>query len=530
MKEFDKEIFEMFIDQIESELPIIKYNISLLRDEKESEEAINTLFRTFHNYKATSSYFSLTNFFNLTVKAEIVLNSFRHTYQLVPNTIIIWLQQVESQILIWLEEMCEHKLNLSPISHRLNKTIKLSKPYISPTEKLKTLTILYLDANKKRNKKIVHFLEKISQKTILISHTDGIKEILQADNYDIIISNMGLNNYTVIDYIRENNLCIPIITAFDSVDNSDYKKLMQKGISHILRNPLNATLLKNELSLVTSSHFSSINITIDNEKIKDFIYTMKPMNNTIMQIIQVCDDDEIPVKALIKVVKVDPVITGKILTLANSPLYGSIRLRTIEQAITRLGKTTIKALALNNIRTSVGEINLKPYNINEDIFAKVSMTRLSLMLKWYSKISISDLSILSSTAILGNIGQILISQELVNINKDDIFQEMIETLGIKYAEESLVYTTTNIISAQILSYWQLSRSIISIIMYSDNPEEAPEDMRKLAVANHIVYALISIDGTIQKTIPDELLDIMAKYDFELNILEKALNAIQNLKD
>jgi len=528
MQDFELEIYEMFINQIESEIYATKHNISLLESRDKSKEAINNLFRTFHNYKATASYFSLTPFFHLTAKVEVVLNSLRDKNQPVPKNIISWLNQNVSQILIWLEEMANYNTNLSPVPKELNNKIKLSKPYISPKQKLKTLNILYLDKNQKRTLKLLSLLNRIANNVTYISHIKKIDEIFNRQKYDIIITNLEADNHLIIDYWKKLNSTIPIVTIFNNIDAKRSISLMKNGINHIIKNPLNTKIIQNELNLIANSYFSSVNIIIDNETINNFIQTIKPLSNTITQIIQICDDKDIPLNELIKVIKTDPIISAKILNLANSPLYGVITLKTIDQAIIRLGKNSIKALALKNLDNINSEINLTPYNISEKEFSEISMRRLSLMLKWYSKISISDLSILSTTALLGNIGQILISQEILNNKQEILFQSLIDTFGTQYAEELAVFTTTAIVSAQLLSYWKLSRAIVNIVMYSDNPEEAPQEIIKLTVANHIVYKLIPLDGSILHEVPEELLEIMNKYDFELHILEKALHSIHTI--
>ena len=233
------------------------------------------------------------------------------------------------------------------------------------------------------------------------------------------------------------------------------------------------------------------------------------------------------VKELIKVVKTDPIISANILKIANSPIYGSVELKTIDQAVTKFGKRSIKALTMSGVHSALGSVNLSAYNITEDTFSTIAMMRLSLMLKWYSKISIADLSLLSSTALLGNIGQLLISQELVQSNKEDRFQEMCNAFDIKYAEESILHTTTALITSQILRYWKLSPEIVHIIEYSDNPKDAPLELQKLCIANCIVNSLIDSKGVVAREIPEKILHTMAEFNFDPLLLSKALNSIKS---
>jgi len=336
---------------------------------------------------------------------------------------------------------------------------------------------------------------------------------------------MHKDNHDLINFTKDNFQDLPIISIFDSITSICSKKLLKKGISHSTTNPLSAKILQRELISIIKVFFSSSNIIIVHKKITDFIQNLQPLPNTIFQILQICDDEEVPIKELIKVIKTDPIISANILNKANSPLYGNTELKTIDQAVTKFGKRAIKALAMCGMYNSMGKVDLNAYNMNEDNFSNVSMARLSLMLKWYSKVSISALSILSSTALLGNIGQLLISKEITQNDNTEDFHSLSSTCSIKYTEESIMHTTTNIVSSQILNYWKLSKDIVDIISYSDDPIEAPDELRKLCVANYIVYKLIDIKGNIAKKIPDELLPIIAEFNFDIAPLNKALESL-----
>jgi len=527
-QDYDWDIYEVFREQIELQIPKIESNILLLNNEKDVSDSIDELFRTFHTYKATSLYLSLLPLSNLVSRVETVLSSLRNEKKIVQDSIIEWLLQSKDQINFWLEEMHKNETDLSKASEHLCNKIKISKSYISPKEKLKGLNILYIDKNSSRIEKITPFFQKISKTIKSTSDIQDAKSLIKNYNYDILMINLNKTNHELIDFCNENVPNKPIITVFDKISTICSKKLLKKGISHSITNPLNVKSIQRELIFIINTYFNSTNILIDNKKISDFIQTLKPLPNTIFQIMQVCDDDELPIKELINVVKTDPIIAGNILNAANSPLYGSVELKTIDQAVSRLGKTAIKALTMSGVYKSLGNINLSAYNINEENFSKISMMRLSLMLKWYSKVSIADLSILTSTALLGNIGQLLISKELIAIYKDDLFEELSLTFDTKYAEESLLHTTTATISSQILNYWKLSTDIVDVISYSDNPLEAPQHLKKLVIANHIVYSLVDINGNIKDEIPDDILVLMAEYSFDPKLLQNALEYILDI--
>jgi len=526
IEEYDWDIYDMFKEQLDIQLPHIEYNILILEQETLVFDALNELFRYFHSYKASSGHLSLMPFYHLVCKVETVLSALREEKKIVSESIIDWLLQVKDQLKIWSEEMENKETNLSAINNSLLESVKITKSYISPKKKLKSLSVLYMDKSLERAKKVVPFLKKLTKDVKYSSEKDSDNSILNMKPYDIIIMNLNMENHQIIDFIRGNYPDKPIIAIFNKISNICAKKLIQKNISHAIENPLNGKVIERELLSITKAYHSSSNILIDNKKINDFIEKLQPLPNSIFQIIQVCDDQEIAVKELIKVVKSDPIISANILKVANSPIYGSVELKTIDQAVTKFGKRAIKALAMSGFYKSLGSINLSAYEITEEDFSNISMNRLSLMLKWYSKVSIADLSTLSSTALLGNIGQLLISKETIEMNQDDKFKELCNVFDINYAEESILHTTTSNISSQILRYWKLSPDIVNIIEHSDNPKDAPKELQTLCVANHIVNSLINIKGTVASEIPENILLLMEEFNLSPTPLSKALESIK----
>jgi len=524
-EEYDWDIYEMFKEQIDIQLPQIEAHILVLDDQERVKESVDELFRFFHNYKATSSYLGLTPLHKLVSKVETILGTLREENRVVQEAIIEWLFKVKDQMEVWATQMDKQETELSDVPKDLYNSIKVSKSYTHPRDKLKKLTIIYLDKNKERAKKVIMYLKKISKDVVYTSSLQETLSVLKNQKHDILMTNIDKENFDLISKINEDALDVHTIAIFNKITSLYSKKLLKLGITHSIENPLNAKCIERELISIVKTYYNSKNILIDHKKIYNFIQTLQPLPNTIFQIAQICDDDELHIKDLIKVVKTDPILAANILKVANSPMYGSIELKTIDQAITRLGKRTIKALAMSNIHKSLGTIDLQSYKINEEQFSKVSMMRLSLMLKWYSKVSIQDLSVLSSTALLGNIGQILISKEIKEMGMDDEFANLSNSVDIKYAEESLIHSTTNYVSSQVLNYWNLSKDIIDVIAYTDDPSQSEEEIKKLSVANHIIYTLIGIDGKVLKQIPDELFPMMAEQGLDPVILQNALDVI-----
>jgi HD-like signal output (HDOD) protein/HPt (histidine-containing phosphotransfer) domain-containing protein len=527
-EEYYWEIYEMFKEQIQEQIPSVETNILALNDDLKVSDAIDDIFRAYHSYKATSQFLSLKQMTEHTIKAETILSALREEKRTVPETVIDWLLKSVDQMHIWLDEMHKNKVELSEVSKELKGRVRLSKLEISPKDKLKELTVLYIDKNKKRIEKVEPFLKKFVGVVKSESETELAKDLIKSYKHDILIINLDSDNHDLIDLSKQVYLNRPILAIFDSIDLSCKMKLLKTGTSHVITNPLNPKVFHRELIYITKIYFSSQNIIINNETILEFIRNLKPLPNTLFQIMQICDDEELPIKDLIKVIKSDPIISASILKASNSPYYGSTQIKTIDQAVTKLGKRAIKALSMSGLSKKLGEVDLSPYAIDENTFSEVSMKRLSLMLKWYSKVSIADLTILSSTALLGNLGQILISREIIKMNEVDKFKTLCESFCIRQAEEKVIHTTTTLITSQILNYWKLSSDIVDTIAYSDAPNEAPIELKRFIVANNIVYRLVDLTGNILDEIPNDVLLLLDENNLDPAPLQKALESIQSI--
>jgi len=93
------------------------------------------------------------------------------------------------------------------------------------------------------------------------------------------------------------------------------------------------------------------------------------------------------------------------------------------------------------------------------------------------------------------------------------------------AEEKIFHTITAYVCSDILRFWKLNPEVIDSIRYSTNPQEAPLDIHQLAVANHIVFNIVLLDGTVHKEIPKDILKLMKEEKLDVEPLMKAIKQI-----
>lgn len=523
--DYDYEIYEIFKDQFVDDVTNIENSIDELESAADYKDAVNNLFRIFHGIKANCGYFEFEEILPIAVKVEKMLSALRHESGPADIDTINWLLRVHEQCRVWAEEMEGSATEFSKADSSLLEEVKVNDCDEKPSAIMKKLSVIYLDENKKRSAQLVSALQGSFLRVQATNELSDFENKIIEEQPNICIINF---NGDSIQAAKLCHICVPeaaVIIVLDKVDRSISLKLGVEGIYHILTNPIVGSELKRELFAVTNSHFTARRFLITNQKIKDFIQKLQPLNASILQIQQICNDEESSIKDLVNVVKVDSIISGMVLKSARNPMYGLEEINTVDHAVSIFGKTRVQAIALSTMADRFSTLDLSAYNIDEQTFSNVAALRLTLMIKWYSKVSISSLAILSTTAILSNIGQLLLAEEISKINKKDEFLKEIDAHGIQFAEEKLLHTTTALVSSDILSQWQLDKDIVDSIRFSDNPQNASKEIQSLCLANHVVCRLIELNGTIHHFIPESIVNLLQENGLSVNPLEKALDAV-----
>lgn len=268
-----------------------------------------------------------------------------------------------------------------------------------------------------------------------------------------------------------------------------------------------------------------------NESIYKSIKTLPPLDDTIIQIQQICCNPDSSLEDLIKVVQSDPMLTANILRSANSPLYGFSReITDVNRAITLFGMATIRGFALSGAIKRTFTINLSPYGISSDEFLNIASTQNALIFNWYGKVDRELLNVLSPASFMMDIGKIIISIELIENNQTKAFQERLKLIStpkeLSDLEIEMVGVSNEEVTAKIFEQWNLEGEMIDAIFYSNNPENASEHIKPYSIALKVVKSTINIFGIFTDTNIKQALEILNTYELEESIF---INAIDKVK-
>ncbi len=520
----ENELLDIFTDQIQMDIPRIKECI--LTIEKDKKNSTAKLFRIFHNYKATASYLGLDELCKLVSMGENILNSLRSNNEKVTKYDIQWLEASADQFKTWVEELLLQE-ELSPAKDSLFPTISILDKTAKTSDVMQGLTLMYVDENAKRSAAIKAPLDHVFK---IVKTTDSIDELRSAllnNTFDIFILNLEKKSIDVAEELLLIKPDIALITAIPNLRPAQRSRLMLKGLTHPIISPIKSADLKRQLHNIVNSHFSNVYSIVSHEKIYGFIQSLDPLSSSVKKIIELCDDPDSSVKEMINTINSDPITTANILHAASLPIYGIAKTSSLSQAVAAFGKRLIKAITLSDLVCNIGSLQLEAYGIDEDTFKQTSSLRLALMNRWYSQIDDSVLSILGSSAILGNLGSILIDQEL---RLQDLISDF-KSYGsddTSKAEVTLLKTSTAFVTADVLEFWGLEADLVDSIRYSDSPfNSSSERVASLACANAIIYKMVTPYGELLDEIPKEVKALLKKGRLEEKTLEKAVAQLKS---
>jgi HD-like signal output (HDOD) protein len=341
------------------------------------------------------------------------------------------------------------------------------------------------------------------------------------------------NGFRMAREIRKSNTKIPIIIASARNEKIFFKNAKEIGTNGYLIKPINFEDLQKELEQIASMHFQKPLVEkkdAEDEHNDEFDFTesiknLPPLPNSVMEIERLANNPESAIADMIKVIKDDPIATTSILKAVNSPLYGmKDEVKSVDKAISLFGKSTTRALVLSSALDNAFKIDLSPYGISDDLFSEIAQRRTALMIKWYGKVSFSRLNTLATAALLGNIGQVVIAQEIIKHEKVEEFKQMIQTVSVEKAEMVLTGVTSTQITAEILEYWELDEKLINAIKYSEHFDEASDIYKPYAFGCHIVFKLIDILGNpLVEDLPEEIEQLLEAEELKPAHLQKAID-------
>lgn len=227
------------------------------------------------------------------------------------------------------------------------------------------------------------------------------------------------------------------------------------------------------------------------QKILKSIDDMPSLPLTALKILRLANDINSPPQEMLDTIKVDPVITGKVLQMINSSYFGlSANVTDLRQALVMLGANTVKNLALTsallNTMKSKGSGNARLdldglwlHSLATAVGAKIIARAAGLPRMQHDEFFIIGL--------LHDIGRIFSFQFLADEYVQALDKAANEGLDITEAEIAVLSMTATEAGGLLAEKWQLPENMLNGIRYYRNPEDAGDFEKICSIVNIASY-------------------------------------------
>ena len=229
-----------------------------------------------------------------------------------------------------------------------------------------------------------------------------------------------------------------------------------------------------------------------NELLLKVIDNLPPLPETVMKLQQYVDSagSDVQIDGVVDIISKDPLLTGDLLRLANSPYYGFSReISTLNQVVSLLGINNVKNIAIANSLRGGFEINVSPYGLNTQEFLGNCSKEVDFISEWFSQTDKKLAQILAPCAMLLRLGMMLYANALIQNGKDKEFLTALQETNFNdvssveiefYGLDHLTFL------GYLFDHWHFDETLIQTTAYITMPHAASDEVKRASYALAIV--------------------------------------------
>ena len=268
---------------------------------------------------------------------------------------------------------------------------------------------------------------------------------------------------------------------------------------------------------------------MSSNNILEKIESLPPLPKTIIEIEEFRKKLNKESIDLLNIIEKDALIISTLLKISNSAMFGfRSKVETPSRAVGLLGINFTISIAIGGTVQNLLMTNLEPYGINSDDFMRASNISSTLANLWLSKIDIALKDEMILPALLQETGKFVLADLLLSEKKSDLFKSKIAAgESVENVEKELLGVTTSQITSQIFKHWKLSENLINMIENVDDISKVNENYKRKSQILDVIKTACNVNEPLSDSNVEKALKKAAAYGFDLNILKKA---IENLQD
>ncbi len=237
---------------------------------------------------------------------------------------------------------------------------------------------------------------------------------------------------------------------------------------------------------------------VDLQQLLDSVQDLPPLPQAAMKILHLIEDPDSTMTQLAQVLRLDEALLGRVLTWANSPFYGGIsKVHTAEQAMMRLGMSTLRQLVLATSTTNLLGRPLRGYAmIRGELWRhSIAVASGARLVMAQNHRDLQDQAYVAG--LLHDVGKLVFDTfvqqtdfcdlpEQNNGGQDGPSFDEIESdlLGMDHAQ----------LGAEVGRRWNLPDDLVEAIAYHHDPSRASADGKLVAAAVHVADAAALMAG------------------------------------
>lgn len=499
--QFKKESIGQLQDRFEFLYENMEKLLSDLSHEAKYTDAVSELFREFHTIKALVRYLEIGSMTRTIATVEDILAILRHKQPPISKELLDWMYLINDHILEWHEKVEKGHFDVVPVdAYTLNLIRTISITDQNPAALLQEIRLLVLSDAKETRSQVETALKGKVVAVFSAKNSDDALKVIKKESVDMMICDSVIKQCDMIKLIlkiKKKYPYIPLMIHRLSVLSAKKTAYLQKlAVNDFIPRDFSDEELVQKLQKMAKSYAKNKGIKLlTSPLLKEKVEALKPLPATIKEIQGFKSDPESSLRDIGAVVMKDAALCSKILKLVNSATFGlSGKVSSIQQAISLLGKERTIALSLQTFAQDSFEFDLSPYQMSIDDFFSVANKRLNLAVAWYSKVSLSDTSLLSSAALIANIGQLLIIGEIKDRGLEAAFAKTVEQFSPRVAEIDFLNTTTEDMTADILGQWGVEEEMTDLVRFSNDLLGAPDAVKHLAVVMYVINMTVPMNN------------------------------------
>ena len=234
-----------------------------------------------------------------------------------------------------------------------------------------------------------------------------------------------------------------------------------------------------------------------NELLVDSVDNLPALPQTIISLQEYIAKagSDVDINQVAQIISADPLITARLLQLANSPFYSfKSKITTLQQVVSLLGIANVKNIIMADSLNNNFKVDVSPYGINTDDFLQKRNEESQFISSWLLDEEKRLAYTLVPCAMLLRLGMMIFSNFLIQNKKDKDFLGALKKYNfsnLSLVEEEFLGVDHISFLGFLFSKWNFDEELIETICFVNTPHSAEGKIAKNAYALAIVNCIFA---------------------------------------